>query len=427
MAESETNDPRNQLKIRLDDEPSGTRSVGNRPASGARQLAPGDILAHDFQGTSNAGDFLGLDEEFTGDSDNAGMLPVAAAAVQRPGPSAKPSAPALTEEELEDALLATASAPAPRSNKRPLIFSTAFILGICGVLGAVYGEDLVARLSKEKPVAQVARRDPATNRNPENGPEPTGSAPSASANPVAVSNTSRVASATPPANAEPRSPADGSQAVNLFGALLSKTLSSSDAGAAGDGSGPVAAIDPGAPASTSLVGPEDLRPISDPVAGHAFSLDFTQDLAWASEQELDMIWRGESIAIEALASPVRIMMPRVGGVRVVMDSGESFEGRLHAMGQNRVWIDAAPGRLGLDGARVSRVEKIEEVSVAGSPESLPERGDRVRVRVPGGALLGRVVAIEGNLVTFLTDEGARVTLDTPVFEQIGSSRAIVVR
>ena len=40
---------------------------GNRPASGARQILPGEAFTQDFfKGSENAGDFLGLDAEFTG-------------------------------------------------------------------------------------------------------------------------------------------------------------------------------------------------------------------------------------------------------------------------------------------------------------------------------------------------------------------------
>jgi hypothetical protein len=433
MAESETNDPRNQLKIRLDDEPTGSRALGNRPASGARQMAPGDILAHDFQGTSNAGDFLGLDEEFTGDSVDAPAPPAAVAAVDRPAASPKPSAPALTEKELEAALLASAAVPVPRASRRPLVLAGAFILGIGGVLGAVYGTDLVGHRSKPEsdvrtsaPTSKAERPDPATKSAPGSASESGAAQPSDALTQIPASDTEGSLSAAP-AQSETRSPEDGAQAVHLFGSLLSESLGRSEASPSVDASASSAAGAPGGLASASVLGPEDLRPISDPVAGHAFSLDFLQDLAWASEQELDMIWRGEAIAMEALASPVKIMMPRVGAVRVVMDSGEMFEGRLHAMGQDRVWIDAAPGRLGLDGARVARVEKLDEVTVTGASAGLPERGDRVRVRVPGGAIHGRVVAVEGSQVTFLTDEGARVTLEDPLFEEIGSDRAIVVR
>ena len=37
---------------------------GNRPASGARQVSPGEVLSQGFDGADNAGDFLGLDTGF---------------------------------------------------------------------------------------------------------------------------------------------------------------------------------------------------------------------------------------------------------------------------------------------------------------------------------------------------------------------------
>ena len=40
-------------------------TVGNRPAEGARLATPGEVLDEAFQKSENAGDFLGLDTEFT--------------------------------------------------------------------------------------------------------------------------------------------------------------------------------------------------------------------------------------------------------------------------------------------------------------------------------------------------------------------------
>jgi hypothetical protein len=54
------------------------------------------------------------------------------------------------------------------------------------------------------------------------------------------------------------------------------------------------------------------------------------------------------------------------------------------------------------------------------------RGDRVRVRTIGGVLTGRVLSRKGLTVVLQTDGGGRVTLEDPVVEPIGSSRAIVV-
>src|SRR5262245_973985 len=53
-----------------DVDPSSSSPSGNRPASGARRATPGEVLSQGFhQGAQNAGDFLGLDTEFTASQD----------------------------------------------------------------------------------------------------------------------------------------------------------------------------------------------------------------------------------------------------------------------------------------------------------------------------------------------------------------------
>jgi len=52
----------------------GTVRGGNRPAKGARQISAGEILSGNFSGSAAAGDFLGLDTEFTGPSDPLGSV-----------------------------------------------------------------------------------------------------------------------------------------------------------------------------------------------------------------------------------------------------------------------------------------------------------------------------------------------------------------
>jgi len=143
---------------------------------------------------------------------------------------------------------------------------------------------------------------------------------------------------------------------------------------------------------------------------------------------VDMIWRDTSVPMEAIRHPARIMTPRVGQVRVRLDSGESLEGRLYAVGQNRVWIEGDMGRLGIDGDRVESLEPIhtEVAHNASFDPTTIGSGQRVRVQVPGGVLYGRVLSVVDEHVTLVTDGGARVTLDSPDIEPLGPSRAVLV-
>ena len=50
-------DPQDEFAAPHDE--SITGNTGNRPAEGAVQASPGDVLSSAFQGSANAGDFLG--------------------------------------------------------------------------------------------------------------------------------------------------------------------------------------------------------------------------------------------------------------------------------------------------------------------------------------------------------------------------------
>jgi hypothetical protein len=164
----------------------------------------------------------------------------------------------------------------------------------------------------------------------------------------------------------------------------------------------------------------------EPTSASAFPNLGGSDFEWASDDMLELIWRGNEVPMEAVFAPARTIMPRVGPVRVFTTSGDVFEGRLYAVGQERVWIDAVPGRIGLDGNRVDRIERlIVEPSDDDEPGPAPS-GKRVRVRVPGGLLFGRVLKTEGDEVILALDQGGRVRVMSDAIEEMGTGRAIIV-
>jgi hypothetical protein len=143
--------------------------------------------------------------------------------------------------------------------------------------------------------------------------------------------------------------------------------------------------------------------------------------------ETGLIWTGTEVPSDAIAQPGRLLTPGVGIVRATMASGELFEGNLYAVGSNRVWIELGPGRVGLDGGHVSRIERIvlsPDVD-PNSVEAIP--GQRVRIRTEGGVLYGKVKTRDGDRVTIVTDKGARITLDNPVIEPIGRASGLVLK
>ncbi|MEX1024015.1 MAG: hypothetical protein WD226_02960 [Planctomycetota bacterium] len=153
----------------------------------------------------------------------------------------------------------------------------------------------------------------------------------------------------------------------------------------------------------------------------------TQLWRTAPDAEWDVIWKGAAVPMEAIVSTQQVLTPRVGGVRVHLSSGEVFDGTLYAVGQNRVWLDARPGRVGFDGERVTKIDRITEEAAAASTGKRVATGDRVRIRVPGGNLFGRILAEDADgRLTVQTDAGGRVTVASVEVEAVGRSRVRVL-
>jgi len=421
-----------------DFDPSAPYTPGNRPASGARRGTPGEVLSQGFQGSQNAGDFLGLDVEFTGSQGAAQYAPddlslqgapttyapaagYGAAPIEEPVPVSEDYSEApssfeyggdLGSEEMDPAF---AEEEEPRQKRSGVLIGGA-VVALLGAAGYLYGPEMYKRyFGGETEIATRPAPRPASSRSTASTPTPIED-PAAAADPAASSPTSTGAvtpedeqplvvkdvpplasdlptrrSTTTPAVEDPAETAPASQASapDLLGALL--------------GASPT---DTGAPAFPDLEGAE---------------------YEWASEDQLELIWRGATLPLEAVKAPARTMMPRVGNVRVFTTSGDVFDGRLYAVGQNRVWIDAGPGRIGLDGDRVERIEILPAGNLAQGGSEEATAGKRVRVRVPGGLLFGRVLKVDGEDVTLQLDEGGKVRVKSSEIEELGSGRAIVVR
>jgi hypothetical protein len=155
-------------------------------------------------------------------------------------------------------------------------------------------------------------------------------------------------------------------------------------------------------------------------------------LRHATESDLAGIWEGSVIPMDSIGAPSRLLTPGVGRVRIVIQRGEVFEGVLYAVGQNRVWLDTDLGRLAL---LSDQLQRIEHLSSTGGTPGLGARGSqdlaglpRVRVRTPGGTFYGKVIARDDGAVTMITDEGARILLETKDVEAAPlGSRTVVVK
>ncbi len=418
-------------------DPAAGYPAGNRPASGARRATPGEVLSRGFHGAQNAGDFLGLDVEFTSHQDpsaHPGVLDLEAAPTTYVDPaSAYPADAGATGSEtfprnpsaydygqdLGADEVEPEPAPAPARRALPLFAATALV-GVLGAVGLFYGPDLYRRFVSPQP-ERVA-----------SGPRP---ARTPARDPGAVAEKTPVdVTLVAPAPIEPDTPEDPDPLASA--STLAEPPPLQDPELLGLDGGPVPfdesssaiATDPAEPQPSagdlvaSLLGAATgaSEPASDfpDLAG--------ADYEWISEDQLELIWRGTSVPMEAVFAPARTIMPRVGNVRIFTLTGDVFEGRLYAVGQDRVWIDAAPGRIGLDGTKVERIELLPLEPAGTQVGEVNPSGRRVRVRVPGGMLYGRVLKVEGDEAILALDDGGKVRVLGASVEDLGSGRAVIV-
>jgi hypothetical protein len=415
---------------------------GNRPASGARRATPGEVLSQGFHGAQNAGDFLGLDTEFTASQDPNQVFGASSPLDLVPPPSTFDGEPGLAEPSpmpAGDPAQDYAEAPSafefgedlgseegePSSSgdaapsRGPVLVKA--LLVACLVGGATYyGNKLYTRYFGAKTEVAVAPSNP--DARPARGAKsPSGDAPA-----VQPAIDPAAAPKDPGAEVKPSTAATTPKETRKPGANPR-----SSSGAQGTGGArkpePEPVVEKAQPESgvnlPSQTGVARTSPTAFPdLAGSEFE--------WASSDLLELIWRGSQVPLEAVQAPVKTLMPKVGRVRVMTTSGDVFDGRLYAVGQNRVWVDAEPGRIGLDGERVEKIEVLGPVAAgvqAKAKEQEPVGKKRVRVRVPGGMLYGSVLKSEGEEVILALDDGGRVRVLASAIEDLGTGRAVVVR
>jgi len=177
--------------------------------------------------------------------------------------------------------------------------------------------------------------------------------------------------------------------------------------------------------------PESPAPVSSPApSALAQALASVAPTPWRladySAVPVAVIWQADEVPIQLLDSPNQVLTPDVGSVRVSLGAGDAFEGSLYAVGQGSVWLDFGPGRIALDAERVESIQRLEGPADATTEEAAERMpGERVTLRLPGGRISGSIVARRGDRITLLTDAGARITLDDPVFE--GAARTSTIR
>jgi hypothetical protein len=406
-----------------------TQDLGNRPASGARVVAVSEVFSEHFIGAEGASDFLGLDTEFdptpvglpgshefamadvaratateeefqrgyvsplsppTPEESYAASAPVQQSPVDDL-PPVDPEEPFVGEDLAEEPELVVAGGSRSRTG---LAVGVLCLIGAAAAGAWIYAPKLFVGKSAEAPSVgyQSPKPGPAAKKDPPARP---------------LEDFSLTAKATP------GEPADSGQAapVSMAGgdsktAASPKTVPKPLAPAGG--------VEPGLPTATELEGM---------LAQAAMPDSFFQ----AHTGLLDLVWRGQTVPVEAIESPNRILTPAVGNVRVELDNG-SWDGRLYAVGQNKVWLEEGLGRMGLDGTRVKSIQYLadERSPPPGDSAEFP-RGERVRARVPGGVIYGYVRSQEANVVTLVTESGARITLVDAVVEPASDPKRVSLK
>lgn len=150
----------------------------------------------------------------------------------------------------------------------------------------------------------------------------------------------------------------------------------------------------------------------------------------ASESDMALIWLGTTIPIDVVDEPRKVLTPEVGRVRVQLHGGDVYDGKLYAVGERKVWLELNGARMALLSWQVQRIDHIEaegRPGAAGRRESLSQVGlERVRVRTDGGVFYGRLMKRDGDEVTILSPEGARMSFRGATVESAGLSHTRIV-
>ncbi len=150
----------------------------------------------------------------------------------------------------------------------------------------------------------------------------------------------------------------------------------------------------------------------------------------ATAADLEKVWSGETIPLEAISGKTTLATPEIGMTRVVFHTGEVFEGELVALGEGRLWLRNSVGRIALDGARVKSAQRIAPGAALNSQAAQAKKLaglPRARVKTPGGVLHGRVLERNERVTTIIIPSGARVVLDSRTVEVLEDVPLVQIR
>jgi hypothetical protein len=453
-------------------EPEGEESVIpksiNRPAEGARIASPDEVLGGSFGGSQSAGDFLGLDTELTDAMAPRGLelfqapdsLPLEEEAID-PGSLLASPAPQVDDEQFVDAdgeFIGEAEsdefsaeydeehaedydeefedsfdgAQEPALSKFKLV--GAFAAGLVVVLGVTLGPQLISPSAPNSSV-EIAQGPPAISTQP-GQPQPIAAIQPS----ISDVNLAPVSSETPEPLVEPGAesmldpqpevaqPEVQGSLPEIFTPDVNETPVVDVAGAEALGT-EIFGFE-GDPLDSLTTDGLDAGASTAGVGG-AFP-DFGKSFQWATSADLDMIWRGADVPLQAIHAPGRMMMPYVGMVRVTLNNGSSLDGKLHSLGEGSVWISrgAQGNRVGLDGGMVTSIERLAvEVSSVGTSKATSgtAMNKKVRIKLIGRSISGTLIAKEGSWVTLRLPSGGEMKFENPEMEEVTQERVILLR
>jgi cytoskeletal protein RodZ len=460
--------------------PSTAGPAGNRPADGAPVMRPDEMTSDDWEAGDDAQDFLGLQGQ--GGTD---PQPTTSEELQQESgletASALADAPELEdgafenwlEDESEDSAswlmeldeqssddafdpdrlesefgIQPSATAASRGGWILRVTLVAAGLG-AGFVGARWYGNQQLRSGGDTPVAQVQTQ---TNTNTGGNTKPTGNAQTTSGTTTPETTT--------PVTTTPEAAATGTQATSTG----TNTGTNTNTGDATTETTPQPVVDttnttggsgteltpdpffPTHPGGQGEVTTGPTQPDTGEVATTTPKIDngktFTMPvedmvvvprvespIKFANEEDLAAVWLQREIPLDQITNEERMLTPQVGRVRLVIHGGEIFEGRLYAVGENKVWLDTGLGKMALLGWQVDRIEHLSEQvgATLGGKGSEDLAGlKRVRVRTPGGVFYGKLLDQNEGTVTLITEDGGRLRLANARVEPAGKSRTRIV-
>ncbi|MCE9593556.1 MAG: hypothetical protein K8S98_05125 [Planctomycetes bacterium] len=157
--------------------------------------------------------------------------------------------------------------------------------------------------------------------------------------------------------------------------------------------------------ASSVEGSVVITPTTPVVAPKVEKTTDAGGLRKASAVDMASIWTDTAIPFDAIAGDKRILTPSVGRVRVLLVEKQVFEGLLYSVGQNQVTIQTDLGRIGITGERIQKMERIEVAKA----DPAKDAADTVRIKTPGGIVVGKILSTDGGQTIVMTSDGARVT------------------